>query len=91
MKPTGCLIGLGIGAGAGLGFVALRCSQSSESSDCRRVGTLVVAGPAAAAGAGLDGAFRRFDTIFEMPSATRLRVGPILTDRRRGIAIALIY
>ena len=92
-ESDGILIGLGIGAAAGLSYVALYCSGSSEPIDCRRAGSVVVIGPSAVAGALIDRAFRRFETVFDrnMPSPKQVRISPILTVRQKGVAITLFY
>jgi hypothetical protein len=92
-EPDGILIGLGIGAAAGLSYVALQCSGSSESSDCRRAGSVIMIGPSALAGALIDRAFRRFDTIFDRHTASppHVRIAPMVTGRRTGVALTLAY
>jgi hypothetical protein len=71
----------------------MHCRASSEPLDCRRAGSVVVIGPAAAAGALIDRARRRFDTIFDHtgPSSRELRVSPIFTARHKGVAVTLSY
>ena len=92
-ESDGILIGLGIGAAAGLAYVALDCGGSSESRDCRRAGSAVVIGPSAAAGALIDRALRKFETIFDRrsPSVKHVRLSPILTAHRKGVALTLVY
>jgi hypothetical protein len=92
-EPDGVLIGLGIGAAVGLSYVGLQCSGSSESGDCRRAGSAILVGPSAVAGALIDRAIRRFDTIFDrnVPSRPHVSVVPITTGHRRGVAVTLAY
>jgi hypothetical protein len=92
-ESDGILIGLGLGAAAGLSYVVLQCSGSSESGDCRRAGSVIMIGPSALAGALVDRALRRFDTVFDRTAAssTRVRLAPIVTRRRTGVALTLAY
>jgi hypothetical protein len=92
-EPHGVWIGLGAGAAAGVGYVVLHCSGSSESGDCRRAGSVVMVGPSAVAGALIDRAVEKFDTLFERDatSATELRIAPIVTRGRTGVALTLTY
>ena len=91
-ESDGILVGLGVGAAAGLGYVALQCSGSSESGDCRRAGSLVMIGPSALAGALIDRALKKFDIVFDRgaSSARQIRIAPILQKHRQGIAVTLV-
>jgi hypothetical protein len=92
-EPDGALFGLGLGAAAGLGFVLISCDASSERADCRRAGSALMIGPSAVAGALIDRALRRFDTILDRsgPSRRPLQVSPIVGDRLAGVAVRMIY
>jgi hypothetical protein len=96
-KWDGTLIGLGAGALAGFISVKTHCRNASERDDCLAVGyTFLVpifAGAGAGTGALIDLAIKRHDTIFApaVASSYRLRVSPLLTGQRKGVAVSILF
>jgi hypothetical protein len=92
-EPDGVLLGLGIGFAAGFSYVLIACGNASEHEDCLRAGSLVIGGPAAAAGAIIDYFNRHFVTVFERRSSpfARWRLSPILDGPRKGVMARIIF
>jgi hypothetical protein len=92
-EADGVLLGLGIGFAAGFSFLLVACEGASEHEDCLRAGSLVIAGPAAAAGAIIDHFYRRYDTVFErrLSSTGRWQVWPIVDARRKGVMARVTF
>lgn len=86
-EADGVLLGLGIGFAAGFSYVLIACDGTGEHEDCMRAGTIVIGGPAAVAGALIDGFTRRFDTVFERRGTflSRWQLSPILDAKRKGV------
>lgn len=92
-EADGVLLGLGIGFAAGFSFLLVACDGASEHEDCLRAGSLVIAGPAAAAGAIIDHFYRHYDTVFErrLTSIGRWQVWPIVDARRKGVMARVTF
>jgi hypothetical protein len=91
---NGMLIGLGAGAATGFGIAATTCGNDSE---CRFYATLVAvpvsAGIGAGAGALIDFAIKKHDTIFARPGAAGrgLTISPILSPDKKGVKLAFSF
>jgi hypothetical protein len=93
---NGALIGLAVGAGAGIGILVYATQDPGDGS----------AGIAFAIVAGLGGVFAGIGTLIDAaipaktvlvyrapssPSAGRISIVPILTPRRQGVAVRVVF
>jgi hypothetical protein len=93
----GVLIGLGTGLVVGTINITSLCNKASEREDCFSVGWAFVlpiyAGAGAGAGALIDFAIKKHETVFAAAGAASYRVGlsPILKRDRKGIAVSVAF
>ena len=89
---NGALIGLGVGALVGF---ALACVGEPGDADCVVPGSLVFAGIGAGIGVGIDALIpAKKRTVYQgatSSSAARLTIAPVITPRRKGVALRAVF
>lgn len=86
---NGAVFGLAMGAAAAIGGISLR-----DGSRHKALLGAAGAGAGAAAGVLVDRAFRKYNTIFELPLVSlhyRFSVVPFLLDGRRGLGLSISF
>jgi hypothetical protein len=93
---NGMLIGMGAGIGAGIVGVATTCS--SNDSECKAIATAVLvpafAGIGMGAGAAIDFAIKKHETVFVrsgVAAKSSVRISPILNKKTAGVSVALQF
>jgi hypothetical protein len=92
---NGMLIGLGTGLAAGAVMTAVTCENDSECAFYFALAALpITAGIGAGAGAAIDFAIRKHDTVYARPVASinrGLTVSPIFSKDKTGVRVAFSF
>ena len=92
---NGMLIGLGAGAAIGAATVVASCGGDTECQFyALAVGVPLFAGIGAGAGAGIDFAIRKHETVYARPNAAGqrgFRVSPILSKDAKGASLSFTF
>jgi hypothetical protein len=89
---NGALIGLGVGASVGW---ALACIGDPADAECVALGSLFFGGIGAGIGVGIDALIpAKKRTVYQVAtssSAARLTIAPVITPRRKCVALRVVF